>query len=222
MDRLERMAERDRLRSEIDALEKKAGLTEIMKRAREGRFIPLGALGEKVSPDEYFADEHDHLRSRTRDAYFSVADIELRKRLIATVRRVESLTRRSCEEDVIAANRAVAAAATTAQRQPWGKAALLGVALVAVGYWAFDTVGAIGAAVAGFFLGQGVIATARTNANAELAQASRELEQAQKDNADSSLMPEFFTSREELSGDRDRRADEESAYANTLQKQRAG
>ena len=222
MDPSERIAERERLRNKVDELETQAGLTEVMKRAREGRFIPLGALGEKVTPAEYFADEHDHLRGRTRDAYFSVPDIELRKKLIATVRRFESFARRSLEEDVIAANRAVAAAAITAQRQPWGKAALLGVALVAVGYWAFGTVGAIAGAVAGFFLGQGVIAAARNNANAELAQASGELERSQKDTAEDSLMPEFFTSGEEFSGDRDKHADYESAYANTLQRESGG
>lgn len=221
MDQFQRMLERDRLQSEIDALEIKSGLSEAMKRAREGRFIPLGALGENVTPAEYFADEHDHLRSRTRDAYFSVADIEIRKKLIGADRRLESLTRRSLEEDVIAANRIVSAAAVTEKNQPWGKAALLGGALVAIGYWTFGTVGAIGGALVGFFLGQGLIAGARNNATAELAQASRQLEQARRCNAEHSLMPEFFTSSEEFSGERDKRADEASAYANILQKQRA-
>ena len=57
LDKFERLQELERLQSECRALEEKAGLSQVMERAREGRFIPLGALGEKVTPDEYFADE---------------------------------------------------------------------------------------------------------------------------------------------------------------------
>jgi hypothetical protein len=222
MDRVHRVAESDRLRSEIGTLEEKAGLTDAMERAREGRFIPLGALGEKVSPAEYFADEHDHRRAKTRDAYFTVRDIEVRKELIAATRKLEQSIRESFDEDVIAANREAAAAAAKAQNQPWGKAALLGMSLVAVGYWAFGIAGAIGGAVGGFFLGQGLIAQTRNAASAELAQASHDFEQAQKATTEHSLMPEFLSPAEEWSGERDTLIDDESAYANTLRGQRAG
>ena len=92
-----------------------AGLTDAMERAREGRFIPLGVFGEKVSSEEYFADEHDHLRSKTRDAYFTVRDMELRKQPIASARKVEQLIRQSLDEDVISANRQVATASARTQ-----------------------------------------------------------------------------------------------------------
>ena len=159
MDKFERSQELERLQSECRALEEKAGLSQIMERAREGRFIPLGALGEKVTPDEYFADEHDHLRRKTRGAYFSGRELALRKNLIASARKVESCYRQSLEEDFIAANRAVLTARAKAQRQPWGKAA---------------------------------------------------------------VMPEFFGNAEAFSGERDKRIDHESAYANTLQKRAVG
>ena len=83
-------------------------------------------------------------------------------------------------------------------------------------------VGAIAGAVGGFFLGQGAIAESRNEANEELAQASAELEQVQKDKTEQSLMPEFFGNAEEFSGERDERIDHESAYANTLQKRAVG
>lgn len=222
MDRLERSQELERLRSDCRALEEEAELSEAMERAREGRFIPLGAFGEKVTPKEYFADEYDHLRSKTRDAYFSAKDVTLRKRLIAASRKVESRYRQSLEEDFIAANRAVSTARAKTQRQPWGKAAVFGVGAVAIGYWAFGMVGAIAGAVGGFFLGQGVVAESRNEANEELAQASAELEQVQKDKAEQSLMPELFNAGEEFSGERDERVDHESAYANTLHKHAVG
>lgn len=222
MDKFERSQELDRLRNESLGLEKEADLSELMERAREGRFIPLGALGEKVTPDQYFADEYDHLRDKTRDAYFSVKDIALRKKLIATTRKWEHCQKRSIEEDIAAANRAVSIARAKAQRQPWSMAALLGVASVAVGYWLFGLVGAIGGALAGFFLGQGVIASSRNHANEELADRTSHLEDVQKDKAEHLLMPEFFSDREETSGERDERLDNESAYANTMQKQARG
>ena len=222
MDKFERSQELERLQSECRALEEKAGLSQVMERAREGRFIPLGALGEKVTPDEYFADEHDHLRRKTRGAYFSVSELALRKNLIASARKVESCYRQSLEEDFIAANRAVLTARAKAQRQPWGKAAIFGVGAVVAGYWAFGMVGAIAGAVGGFFLGQGAIAESRNEANEEIAQASAELEQVQKDKTEQFLMPEFFGNAEEFSGERDERIDHESAYANTLQKRAVG
>ena len=217
MDRFERSQELERLRNECRAIEEEAGLSETMERAREGRFFPLGAFGEKTSPQEYFADEHDDLRGNTRDAYFPVKDIGLRKKLITAQRVVESRLRQSLEEDIIAANREVSIAAAKVQRQPWGKAALLGMGAVALGYWVFGIVGAIGGAIGGFFLGQGVIAEARNEANAALAQVSHELEQAQQEKLGHSLMPEFFSHWEEMSGERDTGLDSQSAYANVLQ-----
>lgn len=222
MNKFERLQELERLRGECLALEEKAQLYQVMERAREGRFIPLGAFGEDASPKEYFADEHDCLREKTRDAYFSVADLYARKALIEAQRKVESRIRQSLEEDVIEANKEVAVASSKTQRLPWGKAALLGVGAVAVGYWVFGMVGAISGAVASFFLGQGVIADARNEANAELAQASDNYEQAKKERAEQSLMPEFFSHREEMSGDRDNNFDDESAYENMLRSANRG
>lgn len=212
--------ELDRLRDIGLALEDEAGLTATMERAREGRFIPLGVMGEKVTPEEYFADEHDHLREKTRKAYFSVEDIELRKKLIKTNREIWGRVARSDDEDIGVANREVSIATAKAQKQPWEKAALVAVAVVAVGYWIFGIVGAIGGAVGGFFLGQGVVSNYRINANAELQQATDVLEQAKKEKADGELMPEFFSYSEEASGERQADLDKESAYFNVLQRNR--
>lgn len=211
------MQELERLHNECRAIEEDAGLSKTMERAREGRLFPLGAFGEKTSAGEYFADEHDYLRDKTRGAYFSVEDMKLRKRLIAAQRAVESRVRLSCEEDVFAANRAVSIAAEKARRQPWFMAALCGMGVVALGYWVFGIVGAIAGAVGGYFVGQGVIAEARNETNVALAQASSELEQAQEEKLENSLMPEFFSRWEEMSGERDTELDTESALANVLQ-----
>src|ERR1700682_2686896 len=88
-DRMAPTSDINRLREGILTLEEKAGITAAMERAREGQFIPMGALGEKCSPAEYFADEHDAVRTKTRDAYFSVSDLALRKELISADRQFD-------------------------------------------------------------------------------------------------------------------------------------
>lgn len=218
MNSSERYQEIERLKKECQVLEEEAGLSKMMERAREGHFIPL----ETTSSQEYFAFEYDYLRDNTRDAYFSVKDIDIRKRLITERRLIESHYRQWHEEEIIAANRKASTAAEKATHQPWGMAALFGIGAVALGYWVFEIVGAIGGAVAGLFLGQGVIAKSRNEASAELAQASHELEQAQKEKLDSSLNPDFFSHREEISGERDTAIDNESAYINVLQAHKVG
>lgn len=203
-------------------LEEEAGISKAMERAREGRFIPLGAMGEEASPDEYFADEHDHFRDKARDAYFSVQDVELRKKLITAQRKIDSYVMRSFEADIAAANQAVSSATAKMQNQPWTKAAVFAVGAVAVGYWAFGLVGAIAGAVGGFFLGQGVVSEAKSNAIIEVNQATQELEDARKERAQRSLWPECFSRSEEITGEREQHLDGESAYANVLQAGKGG
>jgi hypothetical protein len=77
--KFELLQELERLQDESLSLEEKANLSQTMELAREGRLIPLGAFGDDVSPQLYFADEHDYLREKTRDAYFSILDLQLRK-----------------------------------------------------------------------------------------------------------------------------------------------
>lgn len=217
MDGFEQSQELERLRNECRVLEDEAGLTAIMEQAREGRLFPLGAFGEKTTPQEYYADEYDYLKKQTRDAYFSVKNKEARKKLIIAQRKVESRLRQLFEEDVIQANREISLAAAKAQQLPWGKATFIGVGAVALGYWVFGIVGAIGGAIGGLFLGLGVISHTRNYANSLLAQAKYDLEQAKKEKEENILMPEYFSNREENSGERDTNLDQELAYFNVLQ-----
>ncbi len=209
----------DEQAQELERLEQQAGVSQTMKLTRAGRDFPPGALGEHATPQEYVADDYDYRRGKTRDAYFSIDDGQLRKQLVALSRKIDSCHRQSTDEQVNAAEHEVAIANSQVYRRPWGKAALLGLALVAFGYWASQVPGAVAGAVAAVFLGLGVIANARNNARLRLAQATRRLEQARKEQADYSLFPEVFSLIEEQSGQRNTDFDIESAYRNTLRRQ---
>lgn len=217
MSQIEQMDALKHLQEECLALEEEAGISKAMERAREGRFIPLGAIGEEASPDEYFADEHDYFRDKARDAYFSVQELALRKKLIAAQRKIDNHVMRSFEADIAAANHAVSIATAKMQNQPWTKAAAIAVGAVAVGDWTFGYVGAIAGAVGGFFLGQGVVSAAKSSAIIEVNQATQELKDARKERGQRSLWPECFSQSEEITGEREQHLDRESAYANVLQ-----
>ena len=222
MSSLEQMDALKQIQNACLVLEEEAGISKAMERAREGRFIPLGAMGEDASPDEYFADEHDHFHDKARDAYFSVQEVELRKKLIASQRKIDSHVMRSFEADIAAANHAISIATAKMQNQPWAKVAVFAVGAVAIGYWAFGLVGAIAGAVGGFFLGQGVISEAKSTAIIEFNQVTQELEDARKERAQRSLWPECFSRSEEITGEREQHLDRESAYANVLQAGKGG
>ncbi len=202
------------LREQLAALEARAGITKDMERAREGNFMPLGIDGEKVSSDEDLADEHDGLRRRTRQAYFGVADIELRKELIKTDREINKKFDEHSEDDFREANGAVAKAKAASSQQPWGLAAIIAIAAVAIGYKVYDIVGAIAGAVGGFFLAMGTVKNNQTETAAAFEQAEKELAELKKSQYVNSLSPEMFNHMEQLTGEEDREFGYESAHQN--------
>ena len=162
------------------ALEAELGLTEEMERARGHNFFPLGIDGEDVSPDEYFADEHDGRRRRVREAYFAVPDIEKRKQLIKLERDLNKVIERQLKDDFSRAEWEVTKAKAATTQQPWGWAAAIAVACVGFGYYVYQLVGAIAGAVGGFFLAQGTLAGKKSESMATLAQAESNLKDLQK------------------------------------------
>ena len=205
------------LRSLLDQcaeLEEKAGLAEEVEKAEGGRFFPLGIDGEECSSDEYFADEHDHFREHIREAYFSVQDADMRMELIAARRRVDAELAQQFEREASTAHQAVTRASKGAENLPWGLAALVSVACVSVGYVAFQLAGAIAGGLAGFFLGQGVIQSAKNKVNSLHRDAQFEFQIATDNLNRSKLHPELFTRNEQLTGDRDKTFDMQSALEN--------
>jgi hypothetical protein len=191
------------LEDECLALEQHAGIAQAMERAYQGSLFPLGAGdGEDPSPDEYFADESDILRRRMRRAYFSVQDVDLRRKLIALRRKWDKHFLKSFDADVAKADDELREAKQRALSQPWGKSALCAVGAVAIGYWAFHIAGAVGGAVAGFFIGQGIVAKAKREAQAEIEGAENNLADCKRYRYVNALHPESFSADEEVTGER--------------------
>ena len=211
---LKQRAELKEIGDKLLALEAELGLTEEMERARGHNFFPLGIDGEDVSPDEYFADEHDGRRDRTREAYFAVPDVEKRKQLIKLDRDYAKKAAQHSEDDFRRAEWAVAQARKAVDEQPWGWAAGVAVVCVAFGFHVFQLVGAIAGAVGGFFLAQGTIASKKKNSVAAVAQAEETQKDLQKHRFINSLTPDLFAHIESLTGEEDKQFGHESARRN--------
>jgi hypothetical protein len=211
----------DRLREGLLTLEERAGITKAMERAREGRFIPMGALGDKCTPAEYFADEHDAVRDKTRDAYFSVPDLALRKELISADREIDEAQAEAFAADRIAASRALMLAEAKARREPWLNAGIAAVASVGVGAWFFNLPGAIAGAVGGYFFGHAIVSNAKNDAAVEVERARESLAAAKEGEEEVRGRPAFFSGSEEDSGERDKEFDRRSALSELWQRERA-
>lgn len=188
-----------------------------MKKARDLNFFPLGIDGEDVSPDEYFADEHDGRRRRTREAYFAVPDIEKRKQLVKLDREFSRKANQHGDDDFQRTQWAVTQAKAATTQQPWTWAAVIAVVCVGFGYYIYQLVGAIAGAVGGFFLAQGTISSKKNESMAALAQAEDTLKDMQKNRYINSITPEIFNHMEALSGEEDKEFGHETAQWNVRQ-----
>jgi hypothetical protein len=201
----------ERQRSELRAIDKKLldleaslGLALAMEKAHEGNFFPLGIDGEDVSPEEYFADEHDGERRRVREVYFGVADVERRKELIELQCQLEQQVERHRRDDLLRAEAKLVESRLAARQLPWELASAIAVGSVAFGHYFQGLTGAIAGAVGGFFLAQGFVARRKAHLLAELEQAELELVDLQKARRIAELKPAYFNELEALSGEEDR------------------
>jgi predicted RND superfamily exporter protein len=173
--------EMDELGDLIVSLEEQAGITGAVKQARENG-----------SP------------AKLRDAYYSVADIELRKKLITTTGRLDQLYLQKCDQDVSLAKDEVSRAIDKTNQQPWHIAAASWLAPVGIGHWALGLVGAVGGAIAGYFLSQWVINVIKKDDSKVLEQAKHSLVLALKRNEHSKIDPYLFSVAEQAGCEREK------------------
>ncbi|RSZ41159.1 hypothetical protein [uncultured Variovorax sp.] len=206
----------DPYRTKLAELEQKAGIGEQADRAREGSMFPLGIDGDKVDPQEYFADEADYTRRGIRLAYFSVQDAELRRELIKTVRTLEATHQSLLDRDVGEAASEVSKAKVALRRLPWGTGAFIALLCFGVGEYSKGTSGAIAGGMLGLFMGLGYVWNAKGSAESTLEQAEFDLKSVQRDRRIRKLHPETFSRSEEVLGEEQEEFGDESARANVV------
>jgi hypothetical protein len=200
MDTLNRRQELERLREESCTLEEKAGLTQKMVDAQTPHSNP------EWTSKEYFEYVECHLYFETRSLYFSVSDTELRKKLIATKRKVDASYQLSLEEDVMAAKHDVSVALTRAKQRPWLKLVSYSFVVSIVSWLIFGIKGTI----AGIIFALYFFENEKEEVTYELSRAQEALQDAQKTKAEESNAPEVFSTAEEQNGTEDVFDDEPS------------
>jgi hypothetical protein len=206
------------LGDQIRALEERAGIAKQVEDAQLGPMFP----DLEATSDEYFRDVEDHARRKVRKLYFGVQDVDLRKQLIAKNREGDRLHEAVLAAQLQGAREAVARGQREADSQPWGKAGIMAVICVGIGAWLFQLYGAIGGALLGFFLGQSVVARARTERTEALRAAQAELDDEIKGQREVRLRPAWFNAEEARTGERDDSFDHKSVIANYYAAEREG
>lgn len=217
-ERLKKLAE------EFDSLCKDAGISaQALEKAREGRFIPYGALGDEVdglsqqqNNQLYWDYEHDAIRGKIRKLIFSVPDMDMRKRLIAKHSEIEDAVSAAAEKDIFVKQREIDVTRGKSASGGWVAGAIIGGLCVFVGYRLFRLAGAIGGAIVGFFIGQYRVLKARSSAKEVIQILEAELAELQKSLATDRVQPRFFSNSERFNGEENKTFDRESAFGNRM------
>ena len=185
------------------ALEQKAGIAETVSLAYDGRYLSIPNPAEESREENQVLDtEKKAIRLHIRDAYFSIADMGLRKKLIAKSRECEALRRRWFQQEVSDAH-ARLKALNTSIRQWWLLAALCGTGFIGGGYFIFAVPGAIAGALAGLFLGRAIEHADESRRKAELKEAENDLAFAKTNLHKVTGEEPAFSQSEEYSGEPD-------------------
>jgi len=184
-----------------DELERKAGVHQLAKDARDSPFSHL--LRDLPARERNQAERSgaEHTRRRIRDIYFSIIDSDLRCKLIAVDRKLY-LNWLQRKEYFREAEGKVSEAKLEKDREPWKMVVLIGGGAVAIGYFVAGPIGSIGGAVVGFFLGLGVFPLAKFAARNAVQYAERGLNEIEESWEEAPSMPPNFAVDEELSGER--------------------
>jgi hypothetical protein len=144
---------------------------------------------------------------KIRDLYFSVADPVIPRALMILEREEHDVMVQFWNKGVEEAETIVekAQARTDIPFHVWLTAAICGFMVVAAGQVAAGLTGAIGGAVAGYFIGQGIVATYKGWARHALETARRDLDDERGDAGESIAANHMFSIDEEISGVPDNR-----------------
>jgi hypothetical protein len=139
---------------------------------------------------------------KIRAMYFSVTDPVIRRALMILERKEHDVMVTFWNRGVEEAEAIVekAQARTDIPFRVWLTAAVCGFMVVAAGLGAAGLAGAIGGALAGHFIGQGIVATYKRWARAALEPVRRDLDEERRDAAECTAAAPMFSDDEEIFG----------------------
>ena len=163
---------------------------------------PIGSEQERRETVEYWEDQRRTTAYLLRKAFFSVSDVEMRKRLIAKQREIEDLRR---DLFVQAAHDADTALEEARIPRPtwWIAAAIVGTTLVAAGYHFFGIPGTVAGAVTGYFIGRYLEEFAKADHDARMRRAENAQKEAKASKDEILNRPQIFSREEEKTGETD-------------------
>jgi hypothetical protein len=145
----------------------------------------------------------DSITRKLRTLYFAVPDVALRKELIAKYREEGTLSLSYWQQELHDAASALVAARLTGQHW-WIWASVSGVIIIAVGFHFFGLLGAIGGALVGYLNGRRLEREHLRAREAAVADAEREVKDAEKIWNEVRNEPQMFSQREARNGEPDR------------------
>ena len=155
---------------------------------------------EAVQEEEEFHAQR--ITRRIRELYFAVQNIELRKELIAKDREEGGLALSYCQQELTEAGARLATARST-QNHWWVWTSLVGIALLALGFYFFGLIGALGGALVGSLNGRRMEQEALRARDAAVASAEQELKEAEQFWNKARNEPQTFSRREANTGEPD-------------------
>jgi len=153
---------------------------------------------------EEFEVEEQRRRAtqKIRALYFGVADVALRKELIAKDREEGELALAFWQVGMTDAARKLSAARTTGKRW-WLATSALGTGFIAIGFYLFGIIGALGGLIVGYFCGRNMEQSALQARQSAIAEAEKEVKEAEQDWDKARNEPQTFSRREAGSGEPD-------------------
>jgi hypothetical protein len=199
----------------VKELETVAGILEQSNRAREGSFIPLFLSNpEMTNIHENIAFEHDAVRSRLRDTYFSVQDKKLRIKLIDMQLSIDKLTKEWELAETYRAEKLVQALQSKGFVRSYIVLLTMAIIFIIIGEMIFNTAGAFIGVLIAIVLSVSHITSIKQERKRDLEDAINRLNNYRQKMLRINLSPNTFEESEALSGERSEQADSLSAWAN--------
>jgi hypothetical protein len=192
-------------------LEARADIAEAAESLRKEppNYFSVYDVGERDSEERREAEKaeerfhEERTTRRLRDLYFKVSDLELRKELISKDREEGSLALRFYQEELSdAAGRLETARSVHGHWWIW--ASILGTVFLGLGFQFFGLIGALGGLLVGYLNGRRMEHEAIRAREIAIADAERDLKEAQDTWNEVRNQPQMFSRREAQTGEPDR------------------